>query len=119
MQIELEKLSGERVTVEAYQTTVPELVYHEPISEHDPSGWHITHRPSGLKVSSWPLASQAQAIEIASRLADLDWDFDFDTAPKGEALTPYLRAYQAALDGQASRAQQLPNVKKSRGVPHG
>ena len=119
MQLKLLKRSGEAVEVEAYQTTVPELVYHQPISKHDPSGWHVTHKRSGLKVSWWPLATQAQALQVASRLAGLDWDFDFDTAPRGAALEPYRLAYQSALDAEAGRAQNLPNVKESRGLANG
>ena len=116
VQLEIRRKSGEVVTVEAFPTKCPALVVHESIEPDADDGWVITHERSGRMLGHWPHSSKIAALRIAAHLegAALDWNFDAGTRPEGEALQPYIDAYQAALD-MAARAADPLNAAK--GVP--
>ena len=115
MEVEIIRNSGATERVTAYPTACPALVVHESLQE-ELYGWIITHAKSGVALGTYPHRTRVAAEQIASRLAlaDLDWDFDTDTRPRGEAAEPYRLAFQAALDGQATIANRLPNSKGKR-----
>ena len=102
MKVQLKKSDGKGgYTVTAFRTTVPELVVHLRLNHFGVSlkgCWDVTHVPTGLKLTAFPIKNRALAKAFVDELTHLNWKFDASSIPKGEAFKLYGKAVREARE---------------------
>ncbi len=100
MEIQLKTTDGKTgYKATAFRTAVPELVVHRRLSRFGvplKGCWDVTHVPTGLKLTAFPIVNRALAKAFANELTHLDWSFDSSNIPTGEAFKLYGKAVVAA-----------------------
>ncbi len=100
MEIQLKRTDGKTgCKVTAFRTVVQELVVHRRLNHLGVSlkgCWDVTHVPTGLKLTAYPIKNRALAKTFVNELTHLDWSFDSSNIPKGEAFKLYGSAVMAA-----------------------
>ena len=100
MKIQLVKANEEATyTVTAYRTAVPELAVHRRLSPYGvpiKGCWDVTHIPTGLKITGFPIQNRTLAKAFVDELAHLNWSFDASDVPKGNAYKIYGKAVREA-----------------------
>ena len=102
MQIKLATPNGKELcAVTAYYTAIPELAVHRRIGYCNvpiKNCWDVTHIPTGLKLTSFPISTRALAKAFADELTHLSWDFNASSIPKGEAFALYGKSVREARE---------------------